>query len=537
MARTKQTARKTAAGKAPAKKAAAKPAPKKAAPAAKKEVTKAKPTPIPAPKGKAPAQKAPGSKPAAKPAPKKAAPAAAKKVATKPAAKTTAAKKAPAKMEKIYSLTEKQIQTIVNKMLTEQMAKLVPAMKTAIVKALVAGASPSDEVEVAIGVEEDVEEETEDVEEEEEADEKQEVKEGVSLLKEASKMSVKELKDFAAENEIELPKKGSGNKGVMVKQDYVDFFADYPVDEEEEKPKKSAPAKKPAAKKDAKTAAKKTAAKKAKSTPKPKTTPLKVAGKKLVVKLNEELGVYTDGDNHVYDEKSHSVYGMLEDDKVRPLKVAEAKALEKKKIALYHVKVLKRDVGKVATKKEVDELVNAGAETEVDEEDEDKDVEEEDDEDIELEEDEDEEVDEEEDKKREKEEIDEDGGVFEIDEEDLEEEEDGEEDGEEESGEAGDDEDVVSETEKNVDETVDEPAEITSAQFAKYVKMQYSGASMSDTPKVVETTGLTEGQVQEILMQYRALATKYPKVVEDAKKAKKTTTPAANQKKRLLTKK
>lgn len=529
MARTKQTARKASAGKAPAK-----PAPKKAAPAAK---TAAKT----AAKGKAPAQKAPGSKPAAKPAPKTQQKAPAKKVATKPAAKTAAAKKPAAKMEKVYSLTEKQIQTIVDKMLTEQMAKLVPAVKGAIVKALVAAASPSDEVEIAIGAEEDVEEETEDVEEEEEAGEKQEVKEGVSLPKEASKMSVKELKDFAAENEIELPKKGSGNKGVMVKQDYVDFFADYPVDEEEEKPKKAAPGKaKAAPKKEAKPAAKKPAAKKAKPTPKPKTTPLKVAGKKLVVKLNEELGVYTDGDNHVYDEKSHSVYGMVEDDKVRPLKVAEAKALEKKKIALYHVKVLKREVGKVTTKKEVDELVNANAETEVDEDDEDKDVEE-DDEDIELEDEEDEEVDEEEDKKREKEEVDEDGGVFEIDEEDLEEEEEGEEDGEEESGD-GEEGDVVSETEKNVDETVDESDDITEAQFAKYVKMQYSGASMSDTPKVVETTGLTEDQVQNILLQYKALNSKYSKVVatekakaEAAKKSKPAST--ANQKKRLLTKK
>lgn len=178
-----------------------------------------------------------------------------------------------------------------------------------------------------------------------------------SLDKSPSSATVKELKKFINENDLEdtLPEEGTGANGNLKKTDYVDFVMEVTryVEEKKSKGKKAPPSKAAKGKKKVPTKGKKKIPTKGK-----KKIPVK--GKKKAIKLTyDDRGLMVDDDGFVYDAETKSVFAKKnkKGDKVVKLLVKDANALGDQKVKLWHVDVKKRDVNKMANAKEIEKII------------------------------------------------------------------------------------------------------------------------------------------------------------------------------------
>jgi len=503
------------------------------------------------------ARKSTGGKASRKPAPAKKSAAARKQSASKTVVST----------EKVYKLTEAQLEKTISKVVAEKLASLSSSLEKDVLAAVLAVAEvemppPAEEIEATTPPEPEPapkaapkkkvtpppssEEESEGSGEE--APPAPEAVDIPAPSKAPSKMTVKNLKAFVDKYSIPLPKEGSGSKGTFLKKDYVAA-----VEKALGGKAKAAPAKKAAPKK----------APAKKPTPKKKESPAqKPKTRCLEVSLDEEQSLYVDDSGNVYDLKTTSIIGVSDGKgNVRSLKVAEARKLAKLDRPLWHKKEKKRPINKVATKAEIAKLLKAmrgeqetpkkdtsKKKTPPAEEVEGSDVE--GSESIELEgseEGSDEAGSEELDivsstppemkhgsgsspaRELGEEELEEEGGIFEFHSSDVGEEEDeGFDDGSEvdegsEASGTATEEDIAAETEAALGETLEDEPEVSEADFARYVEAQYSGkVDMANVPAVAKESGLDEQLVGDILLNYKALLAKYPKVQTQAMlKAKK----------------
>jgi hypothetical protein len=483
------------------------------------------------------ARKSTGGKASRKPAPAKKSAAARKQSASKTVVST----------EKVYKLTEAQLEKTILKVLTEKLASLSSSLQKDVLAAVLAVAEvemppPPEEIEATTPPDPEPapkaapknkvtpppssEEESEGSGEE--LPPEPEAVDVPTPPKALSKMTVKDLKAFVDKYDIPLPKEGSGSKGTFLKKDYVAAVKKALGGKAKAAPAKKAPAKKP--------------------TPKKKESPAqKPEVRCLVVDFDEGQSLYVDDNGNVYDLKTSSVIGVsVGEGNVRPLKVTEARDLDKRDIALWHKKVKKRNINKVATKAEIAELLKAmRGEQETPKKDTPKKKtlpvkEVEGSEIIELEGSEEgsgESGSEELDivsstppemrhgsggspaRELGEEELEDEGGIFEFQSSDVsEEEEEGFDDGSEEdegseaSGTATE-EDIAVETEAALGETLENEPEVSEADFTRYVEAQYSGkVEMANVPAVAKESGLDEQLVGDILLNYKALLAKYPKV-------------------------
>ena len=283
------------------------------------------------------------------------------------------------------------------------------------------------------------------------------------------------------------------------------------------------------------------------------------------MRFDEEQSLYVDDSGNVYDVQTSSIIGVSDGKgNVRSLKVAEACKLAKLEKPLWHKKEKKRPINKVATKAEIANLLKAmrgeqdtpkkkkktpPAEEVEGSESIELEGSEEGSESIELEgseEGSDEAGSEELDiiastppemkhdsgsspaRELGEEELEDEGGIFEFHSSDVsEEEEEGFDDGSEswasEASGTAIEEDIAVETEAALGETLEDEPEVSEADFARYVEAQYSGkVDMANVPAVAKKSGLAEQLVGDILLNYKALLAKYPKVQTQAMlKAKK----------------
>lgn len=503
------------------------------------------------------ARKSTGGKAPRKPAPAKKSAAARKQSASKTVVST----------EKVYKLTEAQLEKTISKVVAEKLASLSSSLEKDVLAAVLAVAEvemppPAEEIEATTPPEPEQpkpkakaapkkkvtpppssEEESEGSGEE--LPPEPETVDIPAPSKALSKMTVKDLKAFVDKYDISLPKEGSGSKGTFLKKDYVAAVKKALGGKAKAAPAKKAPAKKP--------------------TPKKKESPAqKPSDHCLVVDFDEEQSLYVDDNGNVYDLKTRSVIGVsVGKGNVRPLKVSEARNLDKREIALWHKKEKKRPINKVATKAEIANLLKAmrgeqetpkkdtpkkktppAEEVEGSESIELEGSDEEGSESIELEgseEGSDEAGSEELEivastppemkhgsgsspaRELGEEELEEEGGIFEFRSSDVgEEEEEGFDDGSEvdegsEASGTATEEDIAVETEAALGETLEDEPEVSEADFARYVEAQYSGkVDMANVPAVAKESGLDEQLVGDILLNYKALLAKYPKVQTQA---------------------
>ena len=486
---------------------------------------------------------------------------------TKQTARKSADGKAPSKKhvtttkstvkgeEKMYQVTESQITRIVGNIITKKLSEFetdlsyfiakkikdfiaeeVPKLSGLLMEKLVSAiVPPTEEVKIMTVMK---------------PDEPLEPKIISAPPKKPSKMTVPKLKAFIEKNKLSLPNEGSGSKGSFLKKDYVAVVINAigttapPV---KKPPPKKVPVKKPPAKECT-----------------------------LIVSYNEEQRLYIDEDGNVHDIYTASIIGVVDGEgNVRPLKVPEARSLNKKKCAMWHQKEKKRPLIKVTTKAEIKRLLkkmrgSISKEQSGSDKEENSDIlaqtsksksprEEMLKEKPSVSPEEQSASDEKEDfdilahtpeskspRKLTLEELKAEGGIFEIDSDSESRE--GSDDGTEESIEeieVEDTEDIVGETEKSLRKTLKDDPSISKEDFTKYVEIQYlAKVDISDIHAVAKATGLHDDTVRDILLGYKVLKEKYPYVVIRAmKKARnvagrtQTAHTTSKKKRRLLKKK